>query len=407
MIPFLLAVGERKDCLHPLTMSMATPLFPIANRPVVVHVVELLARFGYREILVGLHDTADQIEQTLGNGQRWNVQFTYLAQQQPAGLGELLQRVATELTDTCLILPADMLVDFDIDTALAFHRAHGGGATALLCPAELVPTSTPRFAINAQEELVVAPTAHSARYIDTQIYLLEPDILSRFHLAESSAHEHSLITTLQKHNVPVHGHVLTGYWNPLTSFAEIQTAQAAALTGIAQSVDGALVSTAEQSFPLTYAEGKQVAPGVWCGQGATIYPNVSLTPPVYIGPYSHIGRNVELGPNTVIGANCLIDDGATVRQSTVLANSYVGQLTSVEGKIVQQGLLIDIETNEHVQITDQFLLGEVEVGAVNTAMWNRSAGLFTAIGAGIRKPFQLFTNLMKWIQKEDTYAHEF
>ena len=54
----------------------------------------------------------------------------------------------------------------------------------------------------------------------------------------------------------------------------------------------------------------------------------------------------------------VIDDEATIFQSTILDQSYVGQLVNIENRIVYKNLMIDANTAERTEVVDEFLLGE-------------------------------------------------
>ncbi|MCB0027631.1 MAG: nucleotidyltransferase family protein, partial [Anaerolineales bacterium] len=49
----LIATGEN-HALAPLTNSIPSPMLPVINRPVMEHNIELLARQGFKDILVSL-----------------------------------------------------------------------------------------------------------------------------------------------------------------------------------------------------------------------------------------------------------------------------------------------------------------------------------------------------------------
>jgi len=426
MIPFV-HTTSKNNCLYPLAAAMATPLLPIVNRPIMAYTVELLARYGYREIFVSLHHMTDHIEQQLGNGERWNVQLSYLLQRHSLPISSVLAHVADQLTETCLIIPADILVDFDIEAALAFHHAQGSEATVLLFPNKEAAKQMSTRASKEQQQLVLPATTAADEVANTQIYLLEPSALTKLQLSESHSEEAPLLTALLASGITVQGHVMDGYWNPLGSFAELQAAQQAVMQQVLGTANRApnrtLGESSEESqddssddsqddssddsqddssdvkrfIHELYAEGRQIAPGIWCGAATTIHPSVQLTAPVYIGQRCRIGRGVELGPGTIIGDNCMIDDNATIVQSTVMADTYVGQLTDLAERIVHQGLLIDSKTGEHVQITDPVLLGAVDVKTVDTIMWNAIERILAFIGFGLALPLILLCGSLLWL----------
>lgn len=409
MIPFV-HTTSKNNCLYPLAAAMATPLLPIANRPIMAYTVELLARYGYREIFVSLHHMTEHIEQQLGNGERWNVQLSYLLQRGSLPMSKVLTHVAAQLTETCLIIPADILVDFDIEAAMASHRAHGGEATVLLWPTQKPTTQKCTREIEELQQIVLPGIVTDPAHTNTQIYFLEPSALAKLAATESHGEE-ALLTTLLASGITVHGHLLDGYWNPLDSFAQFQAAQqavvrkvigtgrmyAAVSSGLSTDDTADISSDAELFIHELYADGRQIAPGIWSGAATTIHPSVQITPPVYIGRRCRVGRDVELGPGTVIGDNCMIDDNATIIRSTVLADTYVGQFTNLEERIVHQGLLIDSKSGEHVQVTDPVLLGAVDVKTVDTIVWNTIERVLALIGFGLALPLIVICSSLLWL----------
>ena len=60
--------GGEGSRLRPLTSRRPKPLAPIANRPVMQHIVDLLRKHGVTEIVATLHYLADEIESYFGDG---------------------------------------------------------------------------------------------------------------------------------------------------------------------------------------------------------------------------------------------------------------------------------------------------------------------------------------------------
>ena len=56
----LLATGETNK-LRPLTETVPAPMLPVADRPVMLYAVELLARQGIKQILVSLYHLAGDV----------------------------------------------------------------------------------------------------------------------------------------------------------------------------------------------------------------------------------------------------------------------------------------------------------------------------------------------------------
>src|SRR5215217_7439820 len=128
----LLLATDEQPKLPLLTEALPTPLVPIVNRPVMAVAVEILARAGNKEMFVSLCNRGGSIASYFGNGSRWGVQIEYLIQREGWGSAGALAWAGNLLTETVLVLPADSIIDLDIDAALAFHRAHGGLATMIV-----------------------------------------------------------------------------------------------------------------------------------------------------------------------------------------------------------------------------------------------------------------------------------
>src|SRR4051812_4444462 len=128
----LLLATDEQPKLALLADTLPTPLVPIVNRPVMAVAMEILARAGHKDLFVSLCNRGGSIASYFGNGSRWGVQIEYLIQREGWGSAGSLAWAGQLLTETVLVLPADSIIDLDIDAALVFHRAHGGSATMIL-----------------------------------------------------------------------------------------------------------------------------------------------------------------------------------------------------------------------------------------------------------------------------------
>ena len=82
----LVLSGGKGSRLRPLTYTRAKQLVPIANKPVLFYGIEALAAAGIREIGIVVGDTHEEIRKAVGDGERWNVEVTYIEQDAPRGL---------------------------------------------------------------------------------------------------------------------------------------------------------------------------------------------------------------------------------------------------------------------------------------------------------------------------------
>ncbi len=354
----LLATGESNK-LQPVTNMVPTPLLPVANRPLLLYPLELLARQNQKHILVALYNEAGHIESYLGKGERWGVKLDYLLQRKPLGNGGAVRQAASVVgNDLLLVVPGDTVIDFDIEKLVAFHQEHGACLTVLV---------SPEGGDNSRMVLVdptgriypegTAPENGRCLY-DTGLYLLSPEIIPLIPAGKQVDIFSQLIPQLLEKGVIVCACETQAYWNPLASFTAYQDFQKSLLQN-GTSPDGATQTMPEKQPILqsTWPHSRRVAEGIWIGRNTVIHPNVRLQPPVVVGDNCYIGAGVQLGPTAVIGNNVIIDEEATILNTAVFNGTYVGQLVNLENRLVNKGQVVDIATGEAVQVTDQFLVG--------------------------------------------------
>src|SRR5581483_766075 len=125
--------GGEGSRLRPLTSSRPKPLVPVANKPVMHHIVDLLRRHGITEIVATLHYLADEIENYFGDGSEIGASMAYVVEDTPlgtAGAVKLAQRLLEH--ERFVIVSGDALTDIDIGALVASHVRTGAMATIAL-----------------------------------------------------------------------------------------------------------------------------------------------------------------------------------------------------------------------------------------------------------------------------------
>jgi len=374
--PILLATGENR-LLAPLTDEMSPAMLPVGHQPVMAHVVELLGAQGLRHQLVSLHYQAGSIEGYFGQGQRWGVNLEYVVQRDPLGTAGSLKWASRKLTETILVIPADRLIDIDLHAALSQHRQQGNTASVLVpAPNFQGPIKAPNGLHEPLAERHALPPAEVPNSLG--IYILEPSALDLIPPFTPFDIHTQLLPALLQAGLPVGAVAAPGYWNRLGSFQDYVAAQRVFMARLdSQGAAG------EHYFPnVASVRGRNVGQHIWVGRNNAIHPTARLAGPVFIGANCRVGRNVELGPNVVLGANVIIDDEATLSNTVVLDDTYVGKLVKLDQRVARKDLLIDVTTASHVHVTDAFWLSETHTSvdqSVARRLWDQFLGLL--IGA--------------------------
>ena len=82
MRAMILAAGKGER-MRPLTLTTPKPLLPVAGVPLIEYHLRALAAAGFHEIVINHAWLGQQIEDALGDGQRWGLSIRYSAEDQP------------------------------------------------------------------------------------------------------------------------------------------------------------------------------------------------------------------------------------------------------------------------------------------------------------------------------------
>ena len=119
--------------LRPLTETIPKPLLPIGGTPLIVWNLSLLRAGGIRDVMINLHYLGSMIEETLGDGSRWNMRISYSHEPELLGTGGGLKAAEGFFErQPFLVMNGDTLIDLDLPALLLFHHSHSGMATLVL-----------------------------------------------------------------------------------------------------------------------------------------------------------------------------------------------------------------------------------------------------------------------------------
>jgi mannose-1-phosphate guanylyltransferase / phosphomannomutase len=82
----IVMAGGQGSRLRPLTLARPKPLVPVANRPVLAHILSWLRGHGFTEVLVTLHYRATDIRRAVGDGRSFGLKVTYRVEEELLGI---------------------------------------------------------------------------------------------------------------------------------------------------------------------------------------------------------------------------------------------------------------------------------------------------------------------------------
>ena len=126
--------GGEGSRLRPLTINRPKPMVPLANRPVMGHIIELLKRHGFDEVIATLQYRAEDIQNYFGDGSNAGVSMHYSVEPRPLGTAGSVKYAEKYLTDKdpFLIISGDALTDLNLTEIVDFHKRVGAAVTITL-----------------------------------------------------------------------------------------------------------------------------------------------------------------------------------------------------------------------------------------------------------------------------------
>ena len=344
--------GGEGTRLRPMTSSMPKPLLPVANRPIMEHVLRLLRRHGLTEVVVTVQFLASLVRNYFGDGDELGMVLHYANEDVPLGTAGSVKNAEDLLSgDSFLVISGDALTDFDLDKLIAYHKEKGALVTVCLTrvqdPVEFGITITDDE--GRVERFLEKPTWGQvfSDTVNTGIYVMEPEVFDYVPAGKSVDWSGEVFPQLLAEGRPVFGYVAEGYWEDVGTHESYVKAQADVLTG---KVD-------------TEIDGFETAPGVFVAEGAEIDPAAIIKGPVYIGAYSKIEAGVELREHTVIGSNVVVKSGAFLHRAVVHNNVYIGPQANLRGCVIGKNtdVMRAARIEDGVVVGDECLIEEESV----------------------------------------------
>ena len=124
--------GGEGTRLRPLTSNQPKPMVPVAGKPCMQHIIELLRRHGMTDIVVTVAYLPQVIRGYFDDGEALGVELHYSVEERPLGTAGSVKNAEELLDETFLVISGDALCDFDLDELISAHRSSGAAATLAL-----------------------------------------------------------------------------------------------------------------------------------------------------------------------------------------------------------------------------------------------------------------------------------
>ena len=344
----VIMAGGEGTRLRPLTSNVPKPMMPLANRPMMEHIIDLLKRHGFDEVVVTVAFMANHIRNWFGDGSDFGIRMVYATEETPLGTAGSVRNAMEELTEPFLVISGDDLTDVDLTKIVEAHREKQALATIGLIrvdnPLEfgIVITredgSIERFLEKPGWGQVFSDTINSG------IFVLEPEIFDYIEPDRPVDFSSEVFPALLADGKRLFGAVAEGYWEDVGNLESYVSAHTDILDG-----------TVEVAI-----DGFERTEGLFVGENVTIHPDAVITGPGVIGDNCNIGAGARLGPYSVLGTNVRVRSEADIERAVIGDNTYLAEHVNIRGAVVGRScdLRSGVKVDEGAVIGDECFVGD-------------------------------------------------
>lgn len=321
----LILSGGTGTRFRPFTYSGAKQLLPVANKPILLYIIDKIAKAGIKEIGIIVGDNHHEIEAAVGDGKAWDTAVTYIYQPQPLGLAHAVKTAADFLQgDTFLMILGDNLFQMELtDVIRDFYKKPVNALILLHISDEPFRYGVAVISRDRVVSLVEKPAVPPSNLIITGIYVFDHTIMDAIDQTLPSARGELEITDAIQKLIDlggVVGYALTeGWWKDTGSIEDFLQANRLIMDDMKKDAGS---SGREPDMDNSTQLGMVLA-----GE------NVHISDSHLSGPVV-LGSNVTvtgccLGPYTAVGDNCVLT-GCNIDNSVVMEGA---RIINLEGKV--------------------------------------------------------------------------
>ena len=336
----ILAAGEGTR-LRPLTRTRPKPMLPIANRPLLEHVLEAVSEAGIDEFVFVVGYKRERIQSYFGDGDDWGVDIEYAVQEKQLGTGHALLQAEPYVDGEFVAMNGDRIVEPSaIAGIVSACRNEGGPVMAVTRVGEPTNYGVVEFDGTEVSAIDEKPPGHevSTNFINAGVYGLNESVFADLRAAEPDG-ELAITTILRAYAMRDELEItrFDGVWLDVSYLWDFVSVNADALDRFG----------ATQAGTAAVHDTGVVVGSVTVGDDVRVRPNATLLPGTSLGDNVEVGANATVS-NTVVLPDATIGDGAVVKDCIIGENASVGANTTVEGG--DANTVVDGELHEGVRL---------------------------------------------------------
>jgi NDP-sugar pyrophosphorylase family protein/CheY-like chemotaxis protein len=304
----IILAGGMGTRLRPLTYTVPKPMLPIAGRPALARLADMLASAGISEVFV----TTNYLAETISDGIKrceLPIPVHCIREEEPLGTAGCVKNAIHLLNDEFLVIQGDAVADVDFAKFMRRHRERNADVTITTIRVKdprdfgIVETAEDGRILRFQEK----PRLEEAfsDQANAGFYLLRKSVFDEVPAGESHDFSKQLFPCLMEKDKRLFAWEIGGYWVDIGRPQSYLEGNRHAITGRADVADD-----------------------------VTVPPSVTLLPPFVIGKGTRLGEGCIIGPGAIVGERCTIGEKARIAGGVLFDSVSVGASARLDECIV-------------------------------------------------------------------------
>lgn len=375
----ILAAGEGKR-MRPLTASRPKVMLPVANRPILEHLIGAAVQAGFSRFVLVVGYGEREIREHFGDGAAFGCRIRYVTQRQQLGTADAVRACAGLVSGPFVLMNGDMIVGPDDIAGIAAMDGPVMGIHRTDHPQDFGVVTCEEGFITGLEEKSPDP---KSELINAGVYRFDEEIFDLINaIGVSSRGEYELTDALAQYvrERRLHSYMLES-WLDMGYPWDLLDANSRLLDDLEPVIEGEV------------EDGVVLRGSVAIGKGSVVMAGTYIEGPCIIGKGCKIGPHAYLRPSTSIGDRCHIGHSTEVKNTIVLPDSKIPHFNYVGDSVIGSrcnfgaGSKIANLRNDHAVVkvagknTGRRKLGAIVGDNVNLGI-NCSVNVGTVIGPG-------------------------
>ncbi len=229
----IIVAGGRGERLELFTNRIPKPMIKVSGKPILLHVVELLKKYGVSEYIFSLCYLPNVVKNYFGDGKKFGIKISYTFEKPnlPLGTAGAISLARKLINDTFIVTYADILRDLDIGNMISFHKKNKSFATLNVYKRESRDAKSKIVLDNKNRiiKFIERPKSDDLKeeyiWVNGSFYILEPQIFDWIPDNKKSDFGKDIFPKLLKSKKPLYAYPPKGYLVDIGNMEKLEYAR--------------------------------------------------------------------------------------------------------------------------------------------------------------------------------------